>query len=124
MHKIYISGYYTDNTPFNYEIRPSDIQLSIENIGDEVRSVDGTMNRYHVGYKRTWRVTFTNIREDIADQLLVIFTTPNQFDFTDETNSKYPVYCEKSSFSKQLSATSVSLRGVPVYSVNLGLVEI
>lgn len=124
MNKIYISGYYTNNTPFNYEIRPSDIQKSISTIGEENRSLDGTLNRFHIGYKRSWKLSFTNVSEAVADQLEIIFTTPNQFDFTDEKSNKYTVYCEKDSFSRDLAATNVSLRGVPVYVVNLGLTEI
>lgn len=124
MNKIYISGYYTNNTPFNYEIKPSDIQRSISNIGDEERAVDGTMNRFHISYKSTWKLSFTNVSDSVADQLQVIFTTPNQFNFTDEKGEKYTVYCEKDSFSRQLSATSVSLRGIPVYTVNLGLTQV
>ena len=124
MNKIYISGYYTNDTPFNYEVRPSDIQKSISNIGEENRSLDGTLNRFHIGYKRSWKLSFTNVSEAVADQLETIFTTPNQFDFTDEKSNKYTVYCEKDSFSRDLSATNVSLRGVPVYVVNLGLTEI
>lgn len=124
MNKIYISGYYTNNTPFNYEIKPSDIQRSISNIGDEQRALDGTMNRFHISYKSTWKLSFTNISDSVADQLQVIFTTPDDFSFTDEQGVKYTVYCEKDSFSRQLSATNVSLRGTPVYTVNLGLVEV
>lgn len=124
MNKILISGYYVDNTAFSYEIKPSDIQKNLSNIGDEQRAVDGTMNRYHINYKNTWKLSFNNISESTADQLEIIFKTPNQFSFTDEQNKKYTVYCEKDSFSRQLSATNVSLRGVPVYVVNLGLTEI
>jgi len=124
MNTIYISGYYADSTAFNYEIKPSDIQRNISNIGDEERSVNGTMNRFHIAYKSSWRLTFTNISDSIADQLQIIFTTPKEFSFRDEQGSLYTVLCERDSFSRELSAGNVSLRNIPVYTVSLGLTEL
>ena len=124
MNKIYISGYYTNNTPFNYEIKPSQIQTTTNTIGEEERAVDGTLNRFHIAYKKSWKLTFTNVSSGIANNLETIFTTPSQFNFTDERNDQYTVYCEKDSFSRGLASTNVSLRGVPVYTVDFGLTEI
>lgn len=124
MNKIYISGYYTNNAPFNYEIRPSQVQSTTDMIGDESRSVDGTMNRFHIAYKKTWKLTFTNVSSGIANNLETIFMTPDQFNFTDERNNMYTVYCEKDSFSRSLGGENVSLRGIPVYTVDFGLTEI
>ena len=124
MNKIYISGYYVGNSPFNYEIRPSQIQATTNTIGDEERAVDGTLNKFHIAYKKTWKLSFSNVSSGIANTLEVIFTTPNQFNFTDERGNSYNVYCDKDSFSRTLSAENVSLQGIPVYSVELGLVEI
>jgi hypothetical protein len=124
MNKIYISGYYTNNTPFNYEIKPSQIQTTTNTIGEEERAVDGTLNRFHVAYKKSWKLTFTNVSSGIANNLEIIFTTPSQFNFIDERNDQYTVYCEKDSFSRGLTSTNVSLRGIPVYTVDFGLTEI
>ena len=124
MNKIYISGYYTNDVPFNYEIRPSQIQATTNTIGDEARAVDGTLNKFHIAYKKTWKLTFTNVSSGIANSLEEIFITPTQFNFTDERNNKYTVYCEKDSFTRSLGAESVSLRGIPVYTVDFGLTEL
>jgi hypothetical protein len=124
MNKIYISGQYTDATVFNYEINPSSIQASFSNIGEEERALDGTLNRFHIAYKRQWKLSFNNIPSGVANTLENIFLTPNSFYFTNEKGEQFQVFCEKDSFSRELSASNVSLRGIPVYTVNLGLTEI
>lgn len=124
MATIYISGYYTGNQEFNYEIKPSDIQFSIENIGEDIRALDGTNHRYHRAYKRKWSLTFTNVASGIANTLETIFLTPDEFDFQDIEGNKYHVFTDANTFQRNLSATNVSLRGVRVYTVTFDLCEV
>lgn len=124
MATIFISGYYTGNQAFNYEIKPNDIASSIENIGEDIRALDGTNHRYHRAYKRKWSLTFTNVSSGIANTLDRIFTTPDEFVFQDIEGSKYTVFTDANTFKRTISATTVSLQGVRLYTVTLDLCEV
>jgi hypothetical protein len=50
--------------------------------------------------------------------------TPDEFIFQDIDGSKYSVLTEKDSFNTTLTATKVSLRGIKVYDVDIGLIEV
>jgi hypothetical protein len=125
MAPITISGYLANNTtPFNYELKPNSIQLSIKNIGEDVKALDGTNHRFHRNYKREFTLTFTNVKEEVADKIQTVFTIPNEFIFTYIDGTSYTVYTQADSFTKNLAATNVSLRGVKVYEVSVGLNEV
>jgi hypothetical protein len=124
MATIFISGYYTGAVPFHYEIRPNSVDKSIENIGEDIRALDGTNHRYHRNYKRKWALTFTNVHSGIANTLERVFTTPDEFVFQDIEGNTYTVFTEANTFTRKLSATTVSLQGVRLYTVTLDLSEV
>lgn len=125
MAKISISGYLTDGTTaFDYEINPNSIETSVKNIGEDIQSIDGTNHRFFRGYKREFKLTFTNVKTEVVDKLYTVFTTPNEFIFKDYSGTSYKVYTALDSFSKNLEATNVSLQKVPVYTVSIGLNEV
>lgn len=124
MATIYISGYYTGAVPFNYEIRPNSIDKSIENFGEDIRALDGTNHRYHRAYKGKWTLTFTNVHSGIANTLERIFTTPDEFVFQDMEGSQHTVFTDANTFTRKLSATTVSLQGVRLYTVTFDLCEV
>lgn len=125
MAAIQISGYLANNTtPFNYEIRPNDITTTLENVGEDVRAYDGTTHRFHRAYKRNFKFSFNNVREATVTDLYTVFTIPNQYIFQDIDGTKYTVLTEANSFDKTLDANSVSLRGVKLYTVSIGLIEV
>jgi hypothetical protein len=125
MAPITISGYLANNTtPFAYELKPSSVQLMIKNIGDDVKALDGTNHRFHRNYKREFKLTFTNVRDTVADEIQTVFTIPNEFIFKYIDGTSYTVYTEPDSFTKDLAATNVSLQGIAVYEVSIGLCEV
>lgn len=125
MAPITISGYLANNTtPFNYELKPSSVNMTIKNIGEDVTAMDGTNHRFHRNYKREFKLTFTNVKDEVATQIQTIFTVPNQFVFSNIDGTSYIVYTEANSFEKNLAATNVSLRGVKVYEVSIGICEV
>jgi hypothetical protein len=124
MATIYISGYLSGGTPFNYEIKPNDIQTTIKNIGDDIVALDGTTHRYHRNFKKQFKLKFQNVSESVLTTLHTVFMTPDEFIFQDIDGSQYSVLTEKDSFNKTLTATKVSLRGVKVYDIDIGLIEV
>lgn len=110
--------------PFYYELKPSSIDTSIKNIGDDIQAIDGTTNRFHRAYKTEVSFTFDKVRETVANQLETIFTATTEFVYTDIRGTTYNVYTTKDSFSKSLAASNVSLQGVRLYDVKIGLTEI
>lgn len=125
MAAITISGYLSNNTtPFSYEIKPNSIQTMLKNIGEDISAFDGTNHRFHRNYKREFKLVFTNVKEEVVTDLYTVFTTPNEFIFKDIDGTSYIVYTVADSFDKTLSAESVSLRGVKLYSVSIGLNEV
>lgn len=124
MATIFISGYLSGGTQFNYEIKPNDIQTTIKNIGDDVIALDGTTHRFHRNFKKQFKLKFQNVSEATAVNLHTIFTTPDQFVFQDIDGTKYTVLPEKDSFDETVAATKISLRGVKVYDVNIGLIQV
>jgi hypothetical protein len=124
MATIYISGYLLGGAPFNYEIKPNDIQTTIKNIGDDVVALDGTTHRYHRNFKKQFKLKFQNVSESTLTTLHTVFMTPDEFIFQDIDGSKYSVLTEKDSFNTTLTATKVSLRGIKVYDVDIGLIEV
>lgn len=123
MAAITISGT-VGGDPFYYELRPSSIDTSIKNIGDDIQAIDGTTNRFHRAYKIEVSLTFDKVREATADQLETIFTATTEFVYTDIRGITYNVYTTKDSFSKNLAASNVSLQGVRLYDVKIGFTEI
>ena len=123
MAAITISGLLNGQS-FYYEIRPSNIDTSIKNIGEDIRAIDGTTNRFHRAYKREFSLSFDKVSESITTQLQQIFINPVEYVFTDISGTSYNVYTTADSFTKSLSASNVSLRGVKVYDVKIGLTEI
>lgn len=124
MATIFISGYLTGGTQFNYEIKPNSIQTTIKNIGDDVVALDGTTRRYHRAFKKQFKLKFENIPVDVVNQLHTVFSTPDEFIFQDINGSKYSVLTERDSYNQDLLATKVSLRGVKLYSIDIGLIEV
>lgn len=124
MAQIFISGYYSGSTPFHYEVRPNSINMAIENFSDDVRALDGTNHRYHRAYKRKWSLTFTNVNSGIANTLDRIFTTPDEFVFQDIEGNTYTVFTDANTFRRNISATTVSLQGVRLYTVTFDLCEV
>lgn len=125
MAAITISGYLTNNTtPFSYEIKPTSVETSIKNVGEDIQAIDGTNRRFHRNYKREFTFSFDKVRESVVTQLETIFTTPNEFIYKDIDNNSYVVYTAKDSFNKTLNAANVSLRGVKVYDVKIGVNEV
>lgn len=127
---IRISGYLTDDiTPFNYEIRPNDIQDSIKNYTEDIYGIDGTFHRFHRAYKHKFKLTFNNVQSGIANTLYTIFTTPNQMVFQNIDGINYTVMPEADSFSVSLNGGTVALRKdangerIKLYTVSLNLVE-
>lgn len=129
MAPIQISGYTTANQAFNYEIRPSDIQVTIKNFGDDTKAIDGTYHKFHRSYKRSFKLSFNNVLSGVANTLDTIFTTPEQMDFITMDGVKYTVFTEPDSFSSTLSATNVSRKKdaqgqyIRLYTVTFNLVE-
>lgn len=124
MAQIFISGYYSGSTPFHYEVRPNSINMSIINIGENVRSLDGTNHSYHRNYKRKWSLSFQNVSSGIANTVERIFTTPDEFVFQDMEGTKYTVYMDENTFKRSISATTVSLQGVRLYTVTFDVCEV
>lgn len=124
MATIFISGYLAGGTQFNYEIKPNDIQTTIVNIGDDIVALDGTTHRFHRNFKKKFKLKFQNVSETTAVNLHTVFTTPDQFVFQDIDGTKYTVLTEKDSFDETVAATKISLRGVKVYDVNIGLIQV
>jgi hypothetical protein len=124
MAPIAISGYLTGGAAFSYELRPTSVETSIKNIGEDVQAIDGTNRRFHRNYKREFTLSFDKVKQDVATQLETIFTTPNEFIFKDIQGNSYLVYTQQDSFSKSLHASNVSLRGVIVYDVKIGVNEV
>lgn len=124
MAQIFISGYYSGSTPFHYEIRPNSINKTIENIGEDIRALDGTNHRYHRAYKGKWSLSFQNVSLGIANTLERIFTTPDEFVFQDMEGEKFTVFTDASTFRRDIAGTSVSLQGVRLYTVAFDLCEV
>lgn len=124
MAAITISGYLTGGAMFSYEIRPTSIETSIKNIGEDIQAIDGTNRRFHRNYKREFSLTFDKVKESVVTELETIFTTPDEFIYKDISGNSYLVYTQKDSFSKSLSASNVSLQGVKVYDVKIGVCEV
>jgi hypothetical protein len=124
MATIFISGYLAGGTPFNYEIKPNEIETTIKNIGDDIVALDGTTHRYHRNFKKQFKLKFQNVSETTVSRLHTVFTTPDEFIFQDIDGSKYTVLTEKDSFSENLAATKISLRGVKVYDIDIGLIQV
>jgi hypothetical protein len=124
MSTIYISGYLAANTPFNYEIRPSSIDTVLKLFADDVRGLDGSHSRYHRGSKYEFSITFTNIQENTVNSLRNIFSIPGEYHYQHEDGSIYTVFTEMDSFKYGLQAQSVSLRGIKLYTLSIGLCEV
>lgn len=124
MPQIFISGYYSGSTPFHYEVKPNSINMAIENYGDDVRALDGTNHRYHRAYKHKWSLSFQNVSSGIANTLERIFTTPDEFVFQDIEGETYTVFTDANTFRRTISATTVSLQGVRLYTVTFDLCEV
>jgi hypothetical protein len=124
MATIFISGYLTGGTVFNYEIRPNEVQVSLKNISEDIKALDGTTHRFHRNYKREFKLRFENVTVDIIDKLKTVFITPDQFTFQNEDGTKYTVYTAPDNFTTTLNARTVSLRGVKLYTTDVGLLEI
>ncbi len=124
MAPITISGYLTGGAEFSYELRPTSVETSIKNIGEDIQAIDGTNRRFHRNYKREFTLSFDKVKQDVATQIETIFTTPNEFIFKDIQGNSYLVYTQQDSFSKSLHASNVSLRGVIVYDVKIGVCEV
>jgi len=124
MAAITISGYLTGGSMFSYAIKPSSIDTNIKNIGEDIQAIDGTNRRFHRNYKREFTFSFDKVREAIVTQLETIFTTPDEFIYKDIDGNSYLVYTQKDSFTKSLNAANVSLTGVKVYDVKIGICEV
>ena len=125
MSTIYVSGFLINGvTQFSYELRPNEIQTMIKNVGDDVKGLDGTNHRFHRNYKREFRLKFTNVGSGVRNQLQTIFTTPAEFHFQNADGNKYTVFTEANSFDYTLSATNVSMRGIELFSVSIGICEV
>lgn len=124
MATIFISGYLSGGTPFNYEIKPNSIQTTIKNIGDDIVALDGTTRRYHRAFKKKFKLKFENIPVSVVNQLHTVFSTPDEFIFQDIDGTNYSVLTELDSYSQDLSATKVSLQGVKLYTIDIGLIEV
>jgi hypothetical protein len=124
MAAISISGYLTGGAMFSYELKPTSVETSIKNIGEDVQAIDGTNRRFHRNYKREFTISFDKVRQAVVTQLETIFTTPDEFIFKDIQGNSYLVYTQKDSFSKSLHASNVSLQGVIVYDVKIGVCEV
>jgi len=125
MSTIYISGFLIDGvTQFSYELRPNEIQTTIKNIGEDIKGLDGTNHRFHRNYKREFKLKFTNVASGVKNQLQTIFTNPTQFNFQNADGNKYTVFTEADSFDYTLAATAVSLRGIELFTVSIGVCEV
>lgn len=124
MSTIYISGYLDESTPFNYEIRPSSIDTVLKTFADDVKGLDGTNTRYYRGQKHEFAITFNNVRQETVSSLRGIFSIPNEYHYQHEDGSVYTVFTEAGSFKYSLQAQSVSLQGVRLYNLTIGLCEV
>jgi hypothetical protein len=124
MAAITISGYLSGGSAFNYEIRPNSVETSIKNIGEDLQAIDGTNRRFHRNYKREFSFSFDKVKQEVVTKLETIFTTPDEFIYKDIDGNSFLVYTKKDSFTKTLSADSVSLRGIKVYDVKIGICEV
>lgn len=86
--------------------------------------MDGTNTRYHRANKHEFKLTFTNVRDTTVTTLKEIFINPNEYVYYHEDGSDYVVFTEADSFSVTLSAASVSLQGVKLYNLSIGLCEV
>ena len=125
MATVFISGFLVDGvTQFSYELRPSEIQTTIKNVGEDIKGLDGTNHRFHRNYKREFKLKFTNVKDAVKDNIQTVFTIPGQFAFQNADGVKYTVYTEANSFDSTLSATNVSLQGVKLHTVSIGICEV
>jgi hypothetical protein len=124
MATIFISGYLEGGTVFNYEVNPNEVHVAIKNISEDIKALDGTTHRFHRNYKREFKLRFENVTSDIITKLRTVFTTPKQFDFQNEDGTKYTVYTVPDNFSVTLSARTVTMRGIKLYTTDIGLLEI
>lgn len=125
MATVFISGFLVDGvTQFSYELRPNEIQTTIKNVGEDIKGLDGTNHRFHRNYKREFKLKFTNVRDTVKNEIQTVFTIPGQFTFQNDDGTAYTVYTEANSFDSTLAATSVSLQGVKLYTVSIGVCEV
>jgi hypothetical protein len=124
MNTIRVSGIYDVGGNFNYEIRPSDISKGLRFIGEDMRAIDGTNNRFKRALKKSWKFSFNGILKETTEVLDLVFLGASEFVYTDEDNQSYTVFTDINSYNKQLSATNVSLSNVVRYNLSFNLEEV
>jgi len=124
MNTIRVSGIYDAGGNFNYEIRPSDISRGLRFIGEDIRAIDGTNNRFSRAVKNTWKFSFNGILKETTEILDLVFLGASEFVYRDEDNKSYTVFTDVNSYSKLLAATNVSLANVVRYNLSFTLEEV
>jgi hypothetical protein len=131
---IYLSGYLRGNQ-FYQDLKSSSIGTTLNNVGEILQAVDGSIHYLHRAYKRSWDVQWQMIIYSGAplyplDTVVKLRAIVEAFDSLDTDilltfeEKKYKVIVDPNSWQADLAAVNVSMTNVPYYNVSFRLIEV
>jgi hypothetical protein len=131
---IYLSGYLRGNQ-FYQDLKSSSIGTTLNNVGEVLQAVDGSIHYLHRAYKRSWDVQWQMIIYSGAslyplDTVVKLRAIVESFDSLETDmlltfeEKKYKVIVDPNSWQADLAAVNVSMTSVPYYNVSFRLIEV